>query len=115
MQINVSTRHGTISDATERKILAKVEKLGRYFERLTQIEVVVDLKRADEPLVEINVSAEHKHDFIASYQSSDLWGCIDQTIHKLEQQIKKYKEKIQTSHRGDAPPKTLTEFAAEAE
>ena len=112
MQINVSTRHGSISEATEAKIIAKVEKLGRYFERLTQISVVVDLKKADEPLVDLNVSAEHKHDFVASYQSPDLYGCVDQVIHKVEQQIKKYKEKIQTQHRGDLPPKTV-EFAAE--
>jgi ribosomal subunit interface protein len=112
VQINVSTRHGEISEATEAKIIAKVEKLGRIFERLTQISVVVDLKKADEPLIDINVSAEHKHDFVASYQSTDLWGCLDQVIHKLEPQIKKYKEKIQSQHRGDIPPKTM-EFAAE--
>lgn len=112
MQINVSTRHGSISDATESKVIAKVEKLGRIFERLTQISVVIDLKKADEPLVDINVSAEHKHDFVASYQSTDLWGCIDQVIHKLETQIKKYKDKIQSQHRGDTPPKTM-EFAVE--
>ncbi len=112
MQINVSTRHGSISDATEAKVIAKVEKLGRYFERLTQISVVIDLKKADEPLVDINVSAEHKHDFVASCQSPDLWGGIDQAMNKLEIQIKKYKEKVQTQHRGDTPPKTM-EFATE--
>ena len=112
MQINVSTRHGSISEATEAKVIAKVEKLDRYFERLTQITVVIDLKKADEPLVDINVSAEHKHDFVASYQSADLWGCIDQAMHKLEIQIKKYKEKVQTHHKGDVPPKTM-EFAVE--
>ncbi|MCL2117460.1 MAG: ribosome-associated translation inhibitor RaiA [Planctomycetaceae bacterium] len=112
MQINVSTRHGNISEATEAKVIAKVEKLGRYFERLTQISVVIDLKKADEPLVDINVSAEHKHDFVASYQSGDLWGCIDQAMHKLEIQIKKYKEKVQTPYRGETPPKTL-EIAVE--
>ena len=112
MQINVSTRHGSISDTTEAKVRAKVEKLGRYFERLTQISVVIDLKKADEPLVDINVSAEHKHDFVASYQSTDLWGCIDQAMHKLEIQLKKYKEKVQTHHKTDASPKTMG-FAAE--
>jgi len=112
VQINVSTRHGSISDATEAKVKTKVEKLGRYFERLTQISVVIDLKKADEPLVDINVSAEHKHDFVASYQSGDLWGCLDQAVHKLEIQIKKYKEKVQTPHRGETPPKTM-EFAVE--
>ena len=112
MQINVSTRHGSISEATETKVIAKVEKLDRHFERLTQISVVIDLKKADEPLVDINVSAEHKHDFVASYQSSDLWGCIDQVMHKLEMQLKKYKGKVQSHHKGDMAVKTM-EFATE--
>lgn len=103
MQINVSTRHGSISEATEAKIISKVEKLGRYFERLTQIEVIVDLERADEPKIDLNVSAEHKHDFVANYRSDDLFGCLDQVIHKVEQQIKKYKEKVQTHHRQSKP------------
>jgi putative sigma-54 modulation protein len=99
VQINVSTRHGSISEATEAKIISKVEKLGRYFERLTQIEVTVDLERPDEPSIDLNVSAEHKHDFIANYRSDELFGCLDQVIHKVEQQIKKYKEKVQSPHK----------------
>ena len=44
MQINISARHGHLSDATRGKITAKVEKLARLFERLTAIEVTVDLE-----------------------------------------------------------------------
>lgn len=104
MQIKVSTRHGSIGEATEAKIITKVEKLGRYFDRLTQIEVTVDLERPDEPCIDLNVSAEHKHDFVANYRSGDLFGCVDQVIHKVEQQIKKYKEKVQNQHRQHRSP-----------
>ena len=43
MQIQVSTRHGQLSEASQEKISAKAEKLTRIFERLTAIAVVVDL------------------------------------------------------------------------
>jgi len=95
MQINVSTRHGDISDATKEKISQKIEKLQRFFERLTSIDVTVDLSKADEPNVEVVVRSEHRQDFVAGYQSGDLFGALDQIVSKLEQQIKKHKEKLQ--------------------
>lgn len=102
MQVKVSTRHGTISDATKEKIEKKFQKLERFFERLTSIEVTVDLAKADEPIIEAIVSAEHKSDFVASHTSKDMFGSVDQVITKLEQQIKKYKEKIQDHNRPGA-------------
>jgi putative sigma-54 modulation protein len=95
MQVKISTRHGELSDVTQKKIMEKVEKLQRYFERLMLIDVTVDLEKADEPKIEIIVTSEHKHDFVASHQSKEMFASLDQVISKLEQQIKKYKEKIQ--------------------
>ena len=99
MQIRISTRHGVISDETHERITAKVDKLARLFERLMDIEVEVDLERREQPIVELKVSAEHKHDFVARYQSEDLLGSVDQVVHKVEQQLRKYKQKIQDHHR----------------
>jgi putative sigma-54 modulation protein len=99
VQVRISTRHGSLSEETQSKIRAKVEKLTRLFERLTAIEVTVDLERRDEPSVDVRVSAEHRHDFVASIRSNDLLGSIDLVMHKLEQQLRKYKEKIQDRHR----------------
>ena len=99
MQIRISTRHGSLSEETQSRIRAKAEKLMRLFDRLTAIEVMIDLKRRDEPSVDLRVSAEHKHDFVATSRSNDLMGSIDQVIHKLEQQLRKYKERIQDRHR----------------
>ena len=95
MQINISTRHGDISDATKEKITQKVEKVQRFFERLTSIDVTVDLSKADEPKIEVVVRPEKRDSIIAGYQSNDMFGSLDQIISKLEQQIKKHKEKLQ--------------------
>ncbi len=99
MQVNISARHGHLSDATRGKITAKVEKLARLFERLAAIEVTVDLEHEENPTVDIKVSAEHKHDFVAAEQSTSLMAALDGVIHKLEQQLRKYKEKVQDHHR----------------
>ena len=113
MQIKISVRHGSVSEETHSKISAKVEKLGRLFERLTQIEVTVDLERRDEPQVDLKVNAEHKHDFVASVRSGELLNSVDQALHKVEQQIRKYKERIQDRHRTGAGRESETSSDAE--
>lgn len=99
MQINISTRHGQISDATRDKLNAKLERLPRLFERLTAIELTVNLEHRDAPEVDLRVSAEHKHDFVANEKAGELLAALDGAIHKLEQQLRKYKQKVQ-QHRG---------------
>jgi putative sigma-54 modulation protein len=100
VQIKISTRHGHVSEATREKMSAKLEKLARLFERLSAIDVTVDLERAESPLVEVLVSAEHKHDFVATEQAEGLLAALDGAIHKIEQQLRKYKERVQDHHRG---------------
>ncbi|MDR2345355.1 MAG: ribosome-associated translation inhibitor RaiA [Planctomycetaceae bacterium] len=95
VQINIETRHGEIAEITKEKISAKLIKLQRFFERLISIEVIIDLEKNDEPNIEIIVTPAHKGTFVASYSSNDMFGTVDHLVAKLEQQIKKYKEKIQ--------------------
>ncbi|MCI0492576.1 MAG: HPF/RaiA family ribosome-associated protein, partial [Planctomycetes bacterium] len=59
----------------------------------------VDLTDSDSPRVDLKVSAEHKHDFVAHDQSDNLMGSVDTVVHRLEQQLRKYKEKVQDRHR----------------
>jgi len=99
VQINISTRHGHLSDASQEKLKAKADKLLRFFDRLTSIEITVDLSDDTSPQVDLNVSAEHKHDFVSHVRSDTLWGAVDAAISKMEQQLRRYKEKVQERHR----------------
>src|SRR5262245_6529406 len=113
VQVKISARHGHLSDASQERITAKAEKLLRIFDRLTLIEITVDLKDSDSPRVDAQVSAEHKHDFVAHDQSDNLMGSIDTVLHKLEQQLRKYKEKVQERHRGDVRHQDATPASEE--
>ena len=99
MQIKIATRHGSLSDASQEKVAAKLEKLTRFFDRLTSLELTIDLEHVEAPQVDLQVSAEHKHDFVATETAGELMAAIDGVIHKLEQQIKRYKQKVQDHHR----------------
>ena len=99
MQVSISVRHGQLAESTQDKLKSKAEKIGRFFDRLMSIEIVVDMQNEQEPAVEILVSAEHKHDFVASDKSGSLLAATDAAVHKIEQQLQKYKQKAQQKHR----------------
>jgi len=95
VQINVSARHGQLSPASQSKIQAKVARLKRYFNRLTALNVTVDLENPSLPTVEIVASAEHFHEMVSREHSGHLWRSVDGAVQKLEQQLRKHKEKVQ--------------------
>lgn len=94
MQINVSSRHGHLSPAAQSKIVAKVSRLKRYFDRITALDVTVDLERPELPTVEIVASAEHFHPMVSREHAPLLWRSVDGAVQKLEQQLRKHKEKV---------------------
>ena len=99
MQIEISTRHGGLDAEQQRYLHEKAEKLQKYFARLMAIEVAVDhVKHAWD--IEILVSAEHKHDFVARESGTDVITAVEMAVSKLEGQLRRYKEKIQ-DHRRD--------------
>ena len=106
MQIKIAVRHGHLNEATQRTIRDKAEKLLHFFERLTIIEVTLDLKATFEKkemkMAEIVVQAEHKHDLVAREHHPDLLAAVDLAVEKLEGQLRRYKEKIQDHRR--TPP-----------
>ena len=105
MQVAITSRHGSIGSDVYDYITRKAEKLVTCFERVTAIQVTIEFdgKRVS---VEILVDAEHKHNFVASETGDDVTATFDQSLHKMEQQIRRYKEKLQ-DHRRDKPMNEL--------
>jgi putative sigma-54 modulation protein len=94
VQINISARHGHLSSASQQRISAKVERIRKYYDRVSAISVTVDLEHADQPGVELVVSAEHHEDFVAADSAESLLAAVDAAVHKVEMQIRKHKEKL---------------------
>jgi putative sigma-54 modulation protein len=99
VQLSITARHGHLTEASQEKLRAKLEKLGRIFERLMSIELVVDLNDSQQPKVDLKVSAEHKHDFVAHEQGDNLIGVVEAAIEKIEHQLRRYKERVVERHR----------------
>lgn len=99
MQINIATRHGHLSEKSRAKITEKINKLKRFNDRLTTAEITVELKDEERPSVEVQVTAERAGRFVASEESGQLMAAVDAVVHKLEQQLRKHKEKVTDRHR----------------
>ena len=94
MQINISARHGHLSPGTQEKISDKVDSIGRLFDKITSMHVIVDLEHRDEPSVELKILAEHHDEFIATVKADSVLTALDGVIDKVEAQVRKFKERL---------------------
>ncbi|TWU42888.1 HPF/RaiA family ribosome-associated protein [Novipirellula artificiosorum] len=98
MQVSVSARHGSLQPGDQQLIVEKAEKLRRLYDRINAIEVTVDLENLDKPSLEIRVSAEKTDDCLSTAAAGTVIAALDLAIPKVEQQLRRLKEK-KTGHR----------------
>lgn len=98
MQVSVSARHGSLQPGDQQLIEEKAVKLRRLNDKVTAIVVTVDLENLDSPSVEIRASVEHAEDCVASADATTVIAALDTAIPKVEQQLRRLKEKA-TGHR----------------
>jgi putative sigma-54 modulation protein len=103
VQLNISIRHGHVSEPTQVLIREKLEKLARLYDRLGAMEATIDLEHRDVPVVDLKVSVK-KHEFVAVGKGENLLAAVDAAVDRMEQQLRKHKEKVQDRHRGGRTP-----------
>jgi putative sigma-54 modulation protein len=108
VQINISARHGHLSPGTQERITEKVELIRKYFDRMTSINVTVDLEHRENPTVEMRISAEHHDEFVAIDTADTVLTALDSVLEKMESQLRKFKERLKehraTGHKHLEPP-----------
>lgn len=93
MVTTVSSRHMDVTPALKAYAENKAGKLTKYYDRIQEIEVVLDNGK-DTVHVEMIVNAEHKNMFVAHHNDGDAYACIDGCVDKLERQLSDHKKKI---------------------
>jgi len=108
VQILVSARHGHLSAANQDLVKDKVDVVKRHFDRITSIQVTVDLEHKDEVRVELRVLVEHAEELVATATTSELSSALDAVVDKIDSQVRKHKERVRdhqkTSHKHLPPP-----------
>ncbi len=108
MQVTVKGRHMGVSDALKTYCDEKAERLPRFLDRIQSIEFVVDGKDGLHT-VEIIVHSAGAQPFVASEQHEDAYAAVDLLIDKIEEQLRRYKER----HRNRKHPRGAGEEVAE--
>jgi putative sigma-54 modulation protein len=107
MIVTITGKHVEITDAIRAHAEGKVEKLPRYYDSITQIEIVLEGHEGCMQCVEILVHAEHNDLLIAKETGTDTYACIDAAVHKMERQLRKAKEK-QRDHKAASVSEVAT-------
>jgi len=104
MIVTVTGKHIEMTDAIRAHAEEKVEKLPRYYNSISQIEVILEGNEGGMQGVEILVHAEHNDLLVAKETGTDTYTCIDAAVHKMERQLRKAKEK-QRGHKAASASK----------
>jgi len=95
VEITISGRHLEITPAIRQYAEEKAGRLPKFYDLIQDIEIVLD-GHADgkQKRAEIVAIAEHKNRFVAHHEGEDLYGCIDQAVHKVQTQLTAHKERF---------------------
>ena len=107
MNVVVASRHMEVTPALKSFAEQKVTKLTKYYDRIQEIEVVINAGKdlgKDSTQVEVIVNAEHKNMFVAHHTDGDAYACIDACVSKLERQLSEHKKMYRNRKHPEEPP-----------
>lgn len=93
MNITVKARHMDATDSIRDYVQGKAAKLERFLDSLQSMDVILDLE-AEHAVVEMIATAKKKTVFVAKTNHEDMYACIDQCLHKIQEQLRRHKDKI---------------------
>jgi len=98
MQINITGRHVTVTEAMKEYAIKKLDSIGIDFPKVIDAHVILDVEKYRQRCEIILVCTNHIH--IEAHEESDnMYASIDLCVDKLARQMRKYKTKIQRHHR----------------
>ncbi len=93
MQTNISSKHMDLTPAIEEYATKKLEKFPRYFDRIQQVEAVIDRTKNGYSM-EIITDVEHHEPFVATSENIDLYACIDLGLDRSIRQLSDHKSRL---------------------
>ncbi|MBT8485953.1 MAG: ribosome-associated translation inhibitor RaiA [Phycisphaerales bacterium] len=93
MDVRISSKHMDLTPPIEEYAERKLEKLPRVFDRIQNLEMVVD-KARNGYVLEIIANVAHHEPFVATSEDADLYACIDLGVDRLLRQLRDHKSKL---------------------
>jgi len=98
MEVQITSRHTKASQDLQDTITAEINKLEKFFDKITSCHVVLDSESIDKT-VEITMNAPGGRQVVGSAKAENIGKAIDDAIAKVKRQLKELNEKVK-SHKG---------------
>lgn len=96
MHLDIQGRHLEVTPALHHYVKEKLQKIKFYFDHIIHAHVVLSVERLNQ-ICEVTITIEHHH-FHNKIASDDMYKSIDLLFDKMERQVKKYKEVVQSKN-----------------
>ncbi|MBN2489317.1 MAG: ribosome-associated translation inhibitor RaiA [Planctomycetes bacterium] len=101
MNVNITGRHVDITQPLRDYVVEKVERLARFFDRISRLQVTLNIE-GDRHIAEVILSANRGVTLIAEEVAGDMYSAVDLVVDKLGRQLKRHKGKLRGPRRGAA-------------
>ena len=98
MRIDVVGRHFEVTDPIREHAENKGSKLTRYFDKTQLITFTIEKHNAVEYKIECIVDVEGHNNFVAIARGEDVYGVIEECVHKATRQLTDHKERLKQEH-----------------
>jgi len=92
MQVAVTFRHMEADEGVKAYVKEKVQKLQKYIENLMEVHVVLAVEKFRH-IAEVTIVGNGGA-FNSQGRNSDLYAAIDQSVEKMERQIRERRDKV---------------------
>jgi len=92
MEIQITSRHNKASQSLQETITNELEKLGKFFDKITSSHVILDSEHV-EKVAEITMNTLG-HQVVATAKAENIGKAFDEALAKAERQLKKINAKI---------------------
>lgn len=93
--------HLELTDAIRDHVMERLLKLERYTERLIDVQVMLDIQKLNNRVDIVLKCGNYK--IKGSGSSNDMYVSVDQAVHRIKEQLLKYKDKLQDHHARGVP------------
>lgn len=100
MNLNISGHHVDVTAPMRDYVLTKLKRVERHFDHLISAEVILSVEKLNQRAeATIHASGAKLH---AEATTEDMYAAIDLMTDKLDQQTRRYKEKVRDHHPREA-------------
>ncbi|MEN9473023.1 MAG: ribosome-associated translation inhibitor RaiA [Pseudomonadota bacterium] len=109
MNLTISGHHVEVTPAMRSYVTTKLDRITRHFDQVVDVKVLLSVENEKEKErrqhAECNIHVKG-NDMFAQTAHSDLYAAIDELMDKLDRQVVRHKDRIQ-SHSHSAPKRLM--------